>query len=360
MKRLIIGGAAAIVIAGGVLTAIWLRDRDRPPPAPGQVATAALVAGFERAITAATAISEPFHCAELAEGQEPARTLTAGGRRISHHGLEVTAAPARRDHRLVLGVVADARGAEPATLAQLAEVHRQFTRAHVELVLSLGGMGQDRDQLLATLGALVDPAWVVIAIPGDREAIPDHEAAIAELTDRGAAIIDGARARIIEFDGVSIATLPGLDQPRHLVAGADGCRHTGTDAATAAALLAARPQPRVWAGYAPPRQTGKDGSDLTLDAIHVGERELAEPIAGAQPALVLTAQVEEAAQVDLRGTQAIPASAPRYLAAGAIEAMRVDGPDPDHRTGSALIITLTSRQLRWRRLILHAPPPPRR
>src|SRR5690606_25275642 len=112
------------------------------------------------------------------------------------------------------------------------------------------------------------------ALPGDRESIPAHRAAVAGLHAAGLPVFDGSRIRLVEMDGVLLAAYPGVEHAGQLVAGADGCVHRPDDAAALAARLAGHDGPRVWAGHAPPRQRGPRASDLALGGVHIGERSL--------------------------------------------------------------------------------------
>ena len=348
-KLVAVGGALAVAIAA---VGYW-RVSPRQPSDRGRRAGRALAAGVDRALIAAAAMTAPFRCADLAAGQPAGVELTAGERRFTSTGHFLSASAG--DDRLVVGFVADARGAEAETLAQLERIRAEFTAAGVELVVTLGGMGADRAALSAVLGRLSKAApWLVVAIPGDRESIPEHRAAIAALNADGAALVDGAELRIIEVDGVIIGTFPGVDTREHLGSGSAGCQHSSADANALAALLATRKAPRLWAGYAPPRQRHGAASDLTGDGIHVGERSLSAAVARAGVALVVHGMVDDSQLERLRATIAVDETT-HFVAAGAIEAMPLADPRHAQVTGSALLVTITPAQIKWRRILLATP-----
>jgi len=115
-------------------------------------------------LNAAEHTRAPWRCVaddlpELAPG-------TVGKWQLAAHSLTHAAAP-----QLVIGVVADAGGADPKTLAALGRMRAKLDEAQVELVLVLGGMGTTQPELEATLGVLAKPGSPVVALPGDLEAV---------------------------------------------------------------------------------------------------------------------------------------------------------------------------------------------
>lgn len=131
---------------------------------------------------------------------------------------------------LLIGIVADAAGNAPKTLASLARLRAAFERASVDLVLTLGGMGSTQAEIAATVGTLVG-GWPIVALPGDLEPMSAHLAAIAELRARGAAVIDGRGVRTIEGQDAMVALLPGVGSVYRTVGGSDGCVWAASDIA---------------------------------------------------------------------------------------------------------------------------------
>jgi len=210
--------ARGACLAFGALLAACGGGHDHDVAATAAPGVARALAG---ALAAADDVTAPWRCTaadtpELAT----ARLATGDGRwEVSGHALRRTDPAAQT----VIGVIADAGGAAPPTLAALGRLRAKLAEARPDLVISLGGMGTTRDELEATLGVMADQApWPVVAPPGDLEAMPAHEAALAALTRRGDTVVDGWRARWIELPGASLATLPGAG-PARLAAGPQGC-----------------------------------------------------------------------------------------------------------------------------------------
>ncbi len=213
--------------------------------------------------------------------------------RCAHAPIERLALPPG-DGAIAIGVVADARGASDDTLASLAAIHASFAQAHVRLVLADGGMGTTQPELERTLGAIVDPAWTVVAIPGATESVPALRGAIASLKQKGAAIADGSAARAIDLGGVDVAIAPGVAFASELAAGADGCTRDRADLDAAVASLGgsgvrSKPAVRILVSATAPRT--RTASDLAPGGVHAGELDLAAALANAPIDLVVHPQV---------------------------------------------------------------------
>ncbi|HLU67090.1 MAG TPA: hypothetical protein VKZ63_12490, partial [Kofleriaceae bacterium] len=125
----------------------------------------ALAAGVTQAVAASGALREPFRCAEPDPlvpllPADPSFAGAAAGRplTIDRDVLRIGPRARRTDRTLVVGVVADARGARQETLAQLGVARTAFSEEKVELVVSLGGMGTSEEEIAAVLGALIAEA----------------------------------------------------------------------------------------------------------------------------------------------------------------------------------------------------------
>lgn len=261
-----------------VLLAACGSGGDRPAPGAGRSAAEALVAAVDRAQT----VAAPWRCARpgdaAAAGAAPIvageRTWTRTGEALASDGATLT-----------IVAVADARGAADARVRDRARA------AGAEVVIAVGGMGTTEAELGAALGAIVDPAWLTVAIPGTTEAYPAHRAAVAALAGGGAPIVDGADVRLLDAGAAVIATLPGLPYVERLAAAAEGCGHDAADVERTLAMVRARAgdRPTVLAG---PRAPQGGRSDLTPGGVHAGDPELAE--AAAAVSIVLHAPLDGA------------------------------------------------------------------
>lgn len=234
--------------------------RSSPPVAGARVGLA-----LTAALAAADSAREPWRCAAADGPGLPDETLTVGTRtwQLGVHGLTLGSA----DGSVTIGVIADAGGSAPATLAALGRLGGQLAPA--DLVIALGGMGRTRAELEAVYGALANGArWPLIALPGDLEPAGALAEAVAAVHAHGAAVIDGRRVPRIELPGATIAIVPGAGEVSRLAAGVEGCVYRADDVAAAVAELAARPGLRILASAEAPRDPARDAptGELALAA----------------------------------------------------------------------------------------------
>ena len=244
--------ALAVVACGGSSTPSSLGSRIGPA-----LAAAFAAADRERA---------PWRCASADGPTLVDETLQLGDRTWKLAGHAVTYSGTSP---VAIGVIADAGGAAPATIAALGRL-RSLLDA-VDVVIALGGMGATQAELEATLGTLAErPTRLLVAIPGDLESVAAQAAAIAALRARGRIVIDGRLARRIELPGVTIATVPGAIAATRLFAGADGCGYRAGDVAALLGDLAGRPNLRVLACAEAPRvrSGGEPAGELALTPAH--------------------------------------------------------------------------------------------
>lgn len=209
---------------------------------------------------ASEAVKQPWRCSALDVPALPDEDLGDGWTTHDH-------TLARKNDGLVIGVIADAGGSAPNTLAALGRLRAQLDAAKPDLVLALGGNGKDDKELVNTLGALGDRAsWPIVSLPGDLESETEHRKAIATLRKRGDIVLDGRQVRFIESGGVTIGTIPGASSAARLVAGSDGCGWTSADVATLYAAVTAKSGVRIVASAEPPRRMigGEPTGELAL------------------------------------------------------------------------------------------------
>lgn len=297
-----------------------------PSERAGDRAAAALLTGLDRAAT----VTAPWRCAALTPPPAPLPERTVGARRWTSAPLGLaTDAPVAR-----VAVVADARGAAAA------ELRAALAAAEVELVVTVGGMGTTEAELTTSLGAVVDPRWLTVAVPGEAEAWPAHRAAIAALAGAGAAIVDGADARILDLGPTVVATLPGAGHRARLAAGDDGCGHDSDEVAAIVTAAGATAGDRPVVLMSPRAPQGGVG-DRGVGGVHAGDPALAGAVAAL--ALVVHAPIDGApvaADVD-RGPGL------DSIAAGSLDPLprlRADGAVVPR---SATLIVADRRELRW-------------
>jgi hypothetical protein len=228
-------------------------------PPIGKVLAAVVAAADENAA--------PWRCAatdvptladeEFAIGEQ---TWKLTGHRLARTGTSTN---------VTIGVVADAAGAAPRTIAALGRTRAAFEAAKADVVITLGGMGATRDELQATLGTLSDhAAWPVIALPGDLEPMDAHLAAIAALRTRGDRVLDGRSIRWLDVGPAVLGTVPGAGAVERSAAGAEGCTWAPEDVAKVATELTTKSGVRILASAEGPREMldGEAAGELGLVA----------------------------------------------------------------------------------------------
>jgi hypothetical protein len=392
-QRALLFLSAVVVGAAG---AGWLLWSETQPARDAQGRGAALAAALRAGIGATAGIRAPHRCARLYPEElgpdAAALAVDAPGARSARRRGAILQVEPFEDASLTLGIVADAHGAVDA----LSGIRRAFHRAGVRAVVSLGGMGMERDTIARALAALAPDSpdspgaageggagWILLAMPGDWEAVPEHRAAVAELSDRGVrGVFDGSDVRLLEVGGILLATLPGAPHPGRLMAGDEGCVFTSEDATAIAALLAQRPGVRLLLAHAPPRQ-GRTGlalihaspTDAGHTAIPVGERALADVLRATPVDAVIHGLVAPPGR-PLTGEHALGSNAPVILSAGSIDPLQgiAEAALPEAFNGAfneasngasngaprgptALVVNVTSERITWQSITPEDPSP---
>lgn len=347
-------------IAGGAAVAGWQLWSGTQPDRTSRDHGVALAAALRAGAEATASIRAPHRCARLypEELGPEVEAIAVDAPRMGtarRRGAILEVEPAGNTS-LTIGVVADARGA----VESLPGIRRAFHRAGVGLVISLGGMGVERDPIGRALAALAaddlgDAGWLVLAMPGDWESVSEHRAAVASLADRG--VLDGSELRLLDLGPIQLATLPGAPHTSRLMSGLDGCVFTVEDATAITALLAGRPGVRLLLVHAPPRQ-GSAGlahappTDTGHTGIPMGERSLADVLRTTPVDAVIHGL--HAPRNGAGGEHSFGASGPVLLGAGSLDplhgaaqAVLSELPDSAPRGPTALVATITTERITW-------------
>jgi hypothetical protein len=241
-------------------------------------------------------------CASLDGSDAIVTTAQVGsGWTLTHRTLTQAAGPAAAT--ATIGVIADAGGAAPATLAALGRLRAQLDAAHIDALIILGGMATTADDLGAAWTALAANAtFPTVVVPGDLEPAAAHAAAIASAQQHHLPVIDGRQIRWLELANATVALLPGVGAASRHAAGNAGCGYTAAELHDVVAALADRPTLRVLAAVESPR-TFTSLSDATGDLVLPTD-------ARARPDVVLHAAADSAtgATTGGRDGNAIPLS----------------------------------------------------
>jgi Icc-related predicted phosphoesterase len=329
-RTLVFASAAALGAAAIAAAAWWLLSRG-DGPGEAERTGSALARGVLGAVEAASEIGAPVRCARFDPGDANANLA-----------LDLAT------EELTIGFVGDTRGASEPTIANLRRIRTDFEKAMVDIVVTAGGMGATTDELTAALGVLAtDAGWHVLAIPGDREDIEAHRAAVEAL---GPTVHDGSRARFVTIGPAVIGTLPGAGDASHMPSGVAGCMHTRADITdTVSSLGKSSELRRVLVSYVAPRQSGGAGSDLAAGGVHVGSIAIAEALSEADVDLVVHAMVDPPTRPEAEGTARLGDGADSVsLATGSADSVPIHSAQI---SGAALIVHIEANRMSWRRLL---------
>jgi hypothetical protein len=249
---------SAYLVASGILAAACHSPEPTAGAYTGSVLGSLLVAvDDERA---------PRRC--LAEDLPPLErdAFDAGKRKWQTDGHELRLASGDAT-RLTIGVIADASGATPATLAALGRLRKRLDERSTDVLVVLGGMADTRPGLEAVLGVLADRAtFAIVALPGDLEGVAALTEAIGNLRQHGVRVVDGRLAQHIELTVATISTIPGAGALERLAAGTAGCTWQPADVTRTFGQLQGRPELRIAASSEAPREhvAGEPTGELAL------------------------------------------------------------------------------------------------
>lgn len=311
---------------------------DEPLPTDGQLEGTRLALSLVEHVSTSLQLTAPYRCARMPARLEapviPDMPLTVTDAVVS---IEKLAAK----KTLLIAALADARGSEAETLRALGTMREKLIKEKVDVVISLGGMGETEDAIQAVLGELSREApYLLVAIPGDRESVAAHRQAVRTLADSGARVLDGATYRFLRLGGVLLATMPGIAMTANLVAGHEGCEHTGDDVEALLDLLSNEKETVLLASYSPMRGQGKQASDQGVGAIHTGEALLAPLLDSDALSLVIHGMVQPEAPA-ARG-KIRPGQGTASLATGSL--------DPLEGPSAALLLSIAGKRVTWRRV----------
>ncbi len=332
------------VLAGetliSVIISIVLGGCEEPPaPTDGQVEGALLAKSLAQHMEVSRAWTAPYRCARLATdlGEPNVESVAWDD---AHNALIVE--PSGKSPRFA--TIADARATVNSDSKALEDLRDALNQQKIDVLISLGGLAVDEESIHRVLAPLTSGAeYLVLALPGDRESLPAHRAAIAALAKAGARILDASRYRFTHIGGLRLATMPGVSKAAHVIAGDDGCLHTEADVTELQSSLAASKAPTLLLSYAPWRQQGTAATDLGIGGIHTGEIEL-RPLAETGQ---ITALVH--GMVSPKGTASSGSihlgAPPNSIATGSLS--------EDENTPTALLLSVSGAKLSWKRLPVH-------
>lgn len=300
-------------------------------------------------------------CGPLSKPSMKLRRVQLAGVWLSPRGYALEAPEAAKKwvrKRLVLGVLADPRGAHPGTLRNIDLLMAKFARAKVHAVILLGGIAHDPDEQRRIVRRILNAVNVpLLVLPGDRAGVDGLRGTLAMLGHR---VVDLSLARMLRHPAATLFSLPGLPHARQLLSGAEGCAYSASDLKGLTQLGSENPQPRVLLAYTPPRGDGPHAVDRSLAAINCGSEALRELMQAGDLRIGLFAHISEAGGLATTRAGSPLAehtwSASMLLNVGSVEAIPRRGLDGRWRHGMGVIVELRDGRARFRRVSLDRVP----
>ncbi len=311
---------------------------DPPPPTDGQVEGAKLGLSLSEHIGVSTSWVAPFRCARFP--LKPTSPNVSGVQWQQAHDVLTIKMQGKTGR---VATIADARIHATSDIAPLERLRARLEEEKVDVLVSLGGMGQESEDLRRVLAALTTNAtYLVLALPGDRESVSAHREVVAELASNGARIIDGSRYRLAALGQLHMATMPGISREASLIADTNGCLHTKEDVIALQERLRAWGKPALLFSYAPWRQETLLATDFGVGGVHIGEQMLS-PLQSSEniTALVHGMQIHHGKP-----------SGSMHLG-GPVMSLTAGSVDPQDTSPSALLFTVVGAKLAWKRLPVH-------
>lgn len=316
-------------------------EAPKPPEPPAQD-VAASVSGQ----------SEPDCLAPLAADAGPTESLTLGKRsaKVTGHRLALEG-EADADEQAIVGVLGSLNEASGENMFNLDRYLKFFAEKDVELILVAGDAGEDRANIEAVLQRLGKSGLPVIAFAGNRETRADFVDAVSAVHRSMPNVINGNRVRQIEWDDVTVLTLPGHHDLRYIHAGKNGCQYFTEDLDALAKEAATARPPVLLAAHTPP--LGKTATALDViatDKQHAGDANLSRLIVSAKIPFGVFPNIKEAggmATADVDGTKVVKEGEPSdvlYLNPGAADSLEWTMNDGSSTSGSVAVLTVRGKQ----------------
>jgi hypothetical protein len=291
----------------------------------------------------------------------PAQELSLGGRPARVEGFRlVLGGTPDADRRAVLGVLASVDEASPENLALLDRYLQFFRDRKVELIVAAGDIGEKQEDIEAVLRRLGSAGIPVLAYAGNLEHRPEFVAALEAVHRDLPHVISGHQVREVDWDDVTLLTLPGHFDRRFLHRGRS-CQWYQEDLDALAKVVAAAPPPVVLAAHSTPRGKARGALDLVEEGAHAGDPHLAELIAAAHIPFGIFPNIKEAgarATADVAGAKVIREKTPSptlYLDPGAADGAPWRMNDGSTLRGAAAVMTVDAGRASYE--IFRAPKP---
>lgn len=303
-------------------------------------------------VAAAATRADPACMAAWNPGGAPV-TSEAGDFKMTTTGTKLEAKTAAPDGKLVLGVVADIKENTAQNVSNLKSILGFFSNESAEAIVVVGDLGETQPQIEEVLDVLAGAGVPVFAVIGNREGKTAFNAALAAAAARNPGIVNMNNIRLATLDDVALISMPGYYNKVYIHS-KDGCDYGPADVAETAKIAAtAAGKTTFIVSHGPPRQSGTEAIDRTLEQANVGDPDLAKMIASSGIKFGLFANIHESGgrATDLAGTSLVKEGTLNdsfYLNPGPADAVRWQMNDGTESVGMAAIVSIEGKQAQFK------------
>lgn len=317
-----------------------------PPPAPPPPE--------EKVTASVSGKSDPDCLAPMvASADAKPQPLKLGKRQAEVTGYKLTLkSKPDEDDQAVIGVLGALNEPSPANLALLDAYLKFFAEKGAELIVVAGDIGETRDAIQSSLAKLGKSGLPVVAIAGNADPRDAFRDALAALQKSMPGVINGNRVRQIDWDDVTLVTLPGLHDKTYLHDddGQVRCQFFAEDLDEMAEAVKDAPAPVVLVAHDPPAGKTPTAIDFISEKHHAGDANLSRLLVSSKIPFGVFPNIKEAggkATADVDGARVIKEGEPSdslYLNPGAADGSRWEMNDGTVMNGAAAVLTVKGKQ----------------
>lgn len=314
-----------------------------PPPAPPPPAE-------ERA--------ERECAAPLDPGPETA--VTVAGKAAKSQGFRLSFADKDADGQLVLGVLGPVNEDSGMNMLALKKYLKYFQDEKADAILVTGDVGEVADGIARVLKAAAEAKLPVLVLPGNRECRAEYTDGVNAAKKDSQAVVNLAEHRVVEFDGLTLVSLPGYHDPNYINC-ATGCRYFKSTVEDVIKAAKDAKTPVMLVSHGPPRGNSKLALDAATPGENVGDPEINRAIQQGNIAFGVFSNIKEAggrATTDAAGSSLIKegaASKSLFLAAGPADTVPWEMNDGTRSLGMASVVVIKGGEASFKNFRAKAP-----
>ena len=219
-----------------------------------------------------------FTCMGPLEKLKTPEIVNTSPRKVRVEGYKAVELDQKKDGKAVLGVISTIKDAAPSTIYNVRKYVEEWKKAGAEAIIVGGDVADGEFATIKVLATLAAPGWPVYVIMGNNDSRGRFNRAIRKLTQsKYKNIFNLNMVRLVDGDGYDLVSLPGYYDKRFVSSGAS-CVYKGTDVEIISDLAKQANSPVILVSHGPPKDKGKDGIDVAVEAGNVGDQLITDAI----------------------------------------------------------------------------------